>query len=87
MALREHSDDAAEQRSAANCGNQQEVIIELPENITIRSYRISDIPTFARHANNKAIWDRLRDRMPHPYLEKDAEDWIKHSTDPSNFVR
>ncbi|MER3498330.1 MAG: hypothetical protein C4308_06685 [Chitinophagaceae bacterium] len=27
-------------------------------------------------ANNKKIWDNVRDRLPHPYSEKDAKEWI-----------
>lgn len=31
----------------------------------------------ARLANNKKIWDNVRDIFPHPYSEKDAESFIK----------
>ena len=29
-----------------------------------------------RHADNYAVWRRLRDRFPHPYTRADAEQWI-----------
>ena len=31
----------------------------------------------AELANNKKIWDNLCDAMPHPYSEKDAENFIE----------
>jgi len=39
----------------------------------LRSFRLSDKQSLARHANNKKISDNLRDRFPHPYAEEDAE--------------
>ena len=41
----------------------------------------------AELANNKKIWDNLRNAMPHPYSEKDAENFIKMclSKNPMTF--
>jgi [ribosomal protein S5]-alanine N-acetyltransferase len=45
--------------------------------IKLREWRRSDIKDLAKIANNKKIWDNVRDRLPHPYSEKDAKEWIK----------
>ncbi len=45
--------------------------------IKIRPFDPSDRKRLAELANNKKIWDNLRDAMPYPYSEKDAEDFIK----------
>ncbi len=45
--------------------------------ISLRSLRKSDIPQLTKLANNKNVWDNLRDLIPHPYLEKDAEEFIE----------
>jgi hypothetical protein len=29
-----------------------------------------------RHANDRSVWLNLRDRFPHPYTAKDADEWI-----------
>ena len=42
----------------------------------IREWRISDKADLARILNNKKIMDNLRDGLPYPYTEKDAEEYI-----------
>ena len=32
--------------------------------------------SLVRLANNKKIWDRVRDYFPHPYTTKDAKEWL-----------
>ena len=44
--------------------------------ITLRQWNKNDIPDLARLANNLKIWNNLRDRLPHPYTIKHAEDFI-----------
>ena len=39
----------------------------------IRAWRIDDAPALAENLNNKKIHDNLRDGLPYPYTEKDAE--------------
>ena len=46
------------------------------DNIKLREWRHTDIPSIVRYANNRKIWLNLRDRFPHPYLESDAIAWI-----------
>ena len=47
--------------------------------ITLRSLRVQDVPALAKAMNNLAVLDNLRDGIPYPYTEKDAEDFIEKS--------
>lgn len=40
--------------------------------ITLRPFELSDCDSIAHHANNRLIWENLRDRFPHPYTKMDA---------------
>ncbi|UKJ08161.1 GNAT family N-acetyltransferase [Solitalea lacus] len=42
----------------------------------LRPWQKDDAVSLAENANNKAIWDNLRDSFPYPYTIKDAEEWI-----------
>jgi RimJ/RimL family protein N-acetyltransferase len=42
----------------------------------IRPWRLLDAPDLARALNNKKILDNLRDGLPFPYTEKDADAFI-----------
>lgn len=42
----------------------------------LRSFRPSDAPSLALHANNRRVWINLRDRFPHPYALEHAEEFI-----------
>lgn len=53
-------------------------------NVILRPLRTSDIPRFAALANNKKIWDNVRNRMPHPYTEADAEAFIQLAQTPDD---
>ncbi len=44
--------------------------------ISLRPWTIEDAPTLAAYFNNIHIWNKLRDYIPHPYLLKDAEEFI-----------
>ncbi len=44
--------------------------------VSLRKWRIEDAGEVARLANNKKIWDNLRDEFPHPYAESDAKGFI-----------
>jgi ribosomal-protein-alanine N-acetyltransferase len=43
---------------------------------SVRTFLPADAASLARLGNNRAIWLNLRDRFPHPYLEKDAAWYI-----------
>jgi RimJ/RimL family protein N-acetyltransferase len=42
----------------------------------MRSFRVDDAASLARHANNRKIWLNLRDLFPHPYTRANAEQFI-----------
>jgi RimJ/RimL family protein N-acetyltransferase len=46
---------------------------------TLRPWRRGDEPSLVLHANNRSVWLNLRDRFPHPYTAKDADEWIVHA--------
>ncbi|SEM08249.1 Protein N-acetyltransferase, RimJ/RimL family [Aquimarina amphilecti] len=46
------------------------------QKIEIRTLKLSDKLQLAKLANNKDIWNNLRDYIPHPYSENDAETFI-----------
>lgn len=59
----------------------KEISLDIPE--------FADGPEIARLANNRNIWNFLLDRMPYPYAEKDAEDfitWVRSQTPIQHFV-
>lgn len=55
-------------------------------NYGIRKWRMTDAPDLALALNNKRILDNLRDGLPFPYTERDAEDYIASmlSVDPDS---
>ena len=46
---------------------------------SVRSWRKTDAESLVRHANNVNIAKFLRDRFPHPYTDKDARHFLKHT--------
>ena len=44
--------------------------------VRLREWKRSDAEALAKIANNKKIWDNVRDRLPHPYTIKDAKEWL-----------
>ncbi|MCC6372129.1 MAG: GNAT family N-acetyltransferase [Bacteroidia bacterium] len=47
------------------------------KSVLLRALRKEDAHELALQANNKKIWDNLRNYMPYPYTEKDAEFFIE----------
>jgi RimJ/RimL family protein N-acetyltransferase len=58
-----------------------EIFVSLKEKkqniVNLREFRDSDKIRLAELCNNKKIWDNVRDILPFPYTEKDAEYFIK----------
>ncbi len=55
---------------------------------SIRPLELSDKSALAKLANNKKVWDNLRDHIPFPYSEDDAEVFInlsKNDNPTQNF--
>jgi RimJ/RimL family protein N-acetyltransferase len=46
---------------------------------TLRPWRRGDESSLVLHANDRRVWLNLRDRFPHPYTAKDADEWIAHA--------
>jgi RimJ/RimL family protein N-acetyltransferase len=44
--------------------------------VILREWKKSDAEGLAKIANNKKIWDNVRDRLPYPYTKKDAKEWL-----------
>jgi len=45
-------------------------------NVTLREWKKSDAGTLAGIADNRKIWDNVRDQLPYPYTKKDAKKWL-----------
>jgi [ribosomal protein S5]-alanine N-acetyltransferase len=46
------------------------------EEVRLRPLRYSDREQIAKLANNKKIWNNLRDMLPHPYTIEDADKFL-----------
>ena len=46
-------------------------------NISIREWRIDDKSALAANLNNPKVLNNLRDGLPYPYTEQDAEEFIR----------
>lgn len=51
-------------------------MIEFDNKIKLRQFCHNDIKSLAELCNNKKVLDNLRDFIPYPYTEKDAEEFI-----------
>ena len=47
------------------------------ERCAIRDWRTTDAESLAKHANNRNVSSRLRDRFPYPYKLEDAKNFIE----------
>lgn len=57
--------------------------------ILIRPWLNKDLKPLVELANNRKIWDNVRDIFPHPYTEQDAKEWLALNVDVTpvfNFV-
>ncbi len=48
----------------------------------LRPWATRDAESLVRHANDYEVWRYLRDRFPHPYTLRDAEEWLSRQTGP-----
>ena len=46
-------------------------------NCTIRKWRLSDAADLAAALSNPKVLNNLRDGLPYPYTQRDAEDYIR----------
>src|SRR5438270_7697020 len=57
--------------------------------ILLRPWQSQDAQPLAAIANNRKIWNNVRDQLPYPYTVTDAQQWIAHckEQDPAvNFA-
>jgi len=47
--------------------------------VILRSWQTTDAQALAAIANNRNIWNNVRDRLPNPYTVRDALEWIDHT--------
>jgi len=51
------------------------------QKINIRNWQISDAQALAAVANNRNVWNTIRNEFPSPYTVMDALAWIKHANE------
>ncbi len=59
------------------------------EQCGVRSWRLSDEDSLARHANNRNIWINLRDGFPNPHTREDAREflgWVTNVTPQTYYA-
>lgn len=50
-------------------------------NVSLNRWKEEFIPDLAFLANNKQVWDMLRNALPHPYTHADATNWVSLKKD------
>ena len=55
-------------------------------NVVLRPWQKQDAQELALVANNKNIWNNVRDALPSPYTVMDALQWIAHVNDQNPVV-
>ena len=59
----------------------------MEENILLKELELSDAEKFVKLANNKKIWQNMRNNFPYPYTLSNAENFIeKMKSSNENFV-
>ncbi len=53
-------------------------------NVTLRKLSQGDAVPMAQLANNKQIWDNVRDGFGHPYTEKNAKEFIQRQANSAS---
>ena len=51
------------------------------QTINIRNWQIRDAQALAAVANNRNVWNSIRNEFPSPYTVMDALAWIKHANE------
>ena len=54
--------------------------------ISFRTWQHSDAQPLAAIANNRYVWNNLRDHLPNPYTVTDALQWIAHCKDQNPAI-
>ena len=51
------------------------------ETCCVRSWETGDLASLVEHADNRRIWENLRDRFPHPYTRRDGLTFLRRVKD------
>jgi RimJ/RimL family protein N-acetyltransferase len=54
------------------------MLLEL-SSCTVRSWSPDDVASLVRHANNRRIWETLRDRFPYPYTRVEGVAFVRRA--------
>lgn len=54
--------------------------------VRLRALQATDASALARLANNKKIWNNVRDRMPHPFTIQDARAFLRNLSGRDNTL-
>ena len=57
------------------------------ERLVLRPWQAGDEEALVRHADSRKLWLNVRDRFPHPYTRKDAEDWLARRAEDTEPVK
>ncbi|RLD77015.1 MAG: N-acetyltransferase [Bacteroidetes bacterium] len=53
---------------------------------TLREWKVEDVKSLVKHANNWAIAKNLTDKFPYPYTENDGLNFIKYASEEKSNV-
>jgi RimJ/RimL family protein N-acetyltransferase len=53
----------------------------------LRPWGPADKASLISHANNHAVWRNLADVFPHPYIDADADAWLRLAGTPDRSIR
>ena len=53
------------------------VILNSDDSFILRPWRMEDLPSLVKYADNFNIWVNLRDGFPHPYTEEAGRGWLE----------
>jgi [ribosomal protein S5]-alanine N-acetyltransferase len=48
--------------------------------VILRPWEERDVASLATNANDRRVWENLRDRFPHPYGHAEASSWVAFAT-------
>jgi RimJ/RimL family protein N-acetyltransferase len=49
------------------------------ERCLVRNWREGDQASLVEHADDRRVWLNLRDRFPHPYTRRHADEWVREA--------
>lgn len=77
---------AIQQQKSALGHSQEPPILTLSRDITVRTFRLSDAESVAKHGNDKQMWLNGPDFVPFPFTVNDGTEYIKKALDTSKWI-